>query len=312
MKYLIASDLLLVITPSVTCMSLTEVLSLPLNSFLANVFYFINIYIYINLKTIFFCVWSWSTFFFFKQSLKINTDDRGSRFAVKVCTNVLQTNSTYQLQEIQPDQDSSSNQMFSNQSAPYFTMITYLPSTHAVAALLLCQTAPFSLFLLLSYWRAPAPLALCISACPLLSPPQSTKPDPAFTSASQAASTNARFQFPPDVKFQPSPRNPPPASASASGAGKPSCAHIFARNICREAAAQGCPGEQLPLWFLQHKVDLCRPSLTSASILLCLPFLFTLSTISYFFCGFSSVWCDKNNCLCWGKPLPWVKSLPLL
>lgn len=39
MKYLIASDLLLVIPPSVTCTSLREVLSLPLNSFLANVFY---------------------------------------------------------------------------------------------------------------------------------------------------------------------------------------------------------------------------------------------------------------------------------
>lgn len=35
--------------------------------------------------------------------------------------------------------------MFSNHTAPYFNMITYLPSTHAVAALLSCQTAPFSL-----------------------------------------------------------------------------------------------------------------------------------------------------------------------
>lgn len=37
-------------------------------------------------------------------------------------------------------------------------------------------------------------------------PSRIVEPDPAFTSASQAASTNAGFQLPPDVKFQPSPR----------------------------------------------------------------------------------------------------------
>lgn len=69
-------------------------------------------------------------------------------------------NSTYQLQEIQPDQESSSKQTFSKQIAPYFTVITYLPSTRAVAALLLWQITPFSLFLFHCHSWSPASFAL--------------------------------------------------------------------------------------------------------------------------------------------------------
>lgn len=175
----------------------------------------------------------------------MNADHYGARFPVKVCTNVSEMccreNSTYHLQEIQPDWESSNNQMFSNQISPYFTVITYLPSTCAVAALPLCQIAPFSLFLLYCHSWTPASFALWIAGCPPLSPPLSVKPNPAFTSASQRASTNAGFQFPPDVKFQPSPRSPPPALGLASWAGKPSYAGDFVGDVCREAAVLFAP-----------------------------------------------------------------------
>lgn len=203
--------------------------------------------------------------------------------------------------------------MFSDHTAPHFNMITYLPSTHAVAALLPCQTAPFSLCLLHSYWRAPASLALCISACPLLSPPLSTKPDPAFTSASQAASTNARFQSPPDVKFQPSPRNPPPCLGYCIGGRKT----LLCSRLCKEYL-QGSSSTGLS-WRAASTLVLITQSRSLPPLLLALPFysaclffLFTLHIVSCFFCVSSSVWCDKINCLCWAKPLPWAKSLPLL
>lgn len=53
-------------------------------------------------------------------------------------------NSTYCSQEIQTGQESTSKQTFSNQTAPHFSDITYLPSRCAVAALLLHQITPFS------------------------------------------------------------------------------------------------------------------------------------------------------------------------
>lgn len=115
----------------------------------------------------------------------------------------------------------------------YLQHVLWLPSCYARLSL--------SLFLLHCHSWTPAPFALWIAGCPPLSPPLSIKPDPAFTSASQTASTNAGFQFPPDVKFQPSPRNPPPALALASWAGKPSYAQDFVRDVCREAAVLFTP-----------------------------------------------------------------------
>lgn len=53
-------------------------------------------------------------------------------------------NSMYRPQEIQTGQESTSKQTFSNQTALYFTVITYLPSRCAIAALLLHQITPFS------------------------------------------------------------------------------------------------------------------------------------------------------------------------
>lgn len=123
-----------------------------------------------------------------------------------------------------------------------------------------CPPLPHRLLLLLLFKSLPPSYSL------------SVKLDPAFTSASQPASTNAGFQ-PSDVKFQPSLWNPSPASAPASWAGKPSYDQDFARDVCREQQFY--------------------------SIRTLFPFAVFLSYVT------------RNSCLCWGKPHSWAKCLTL-
>lgn len=156
--------------------------------------------------------------------------------------------------------------MFSSKIAPYFTVITYLPATHAMAALLSCQIALFSLFLLHCHSWTSASFALWIAGSPPSLASPKLKLDPAFTSASPTVSTNAGFQFLPDVTFQPSPQNPPPALALASPAENPSYAQDFVRDVCREAALS-----------------------------------FTPYFMSYFFCRFFSLLCDKKQLFVLGE-----------